>query len=257
MVSKELSEERDLSNHALGRAARQAGDRVLKSTLKDITVQFVTRTKVHGLKYIFSRDKSKLHRVLWLLAILVCIGLLCTWSWNRILYLLSFPAVTKIHMAWAHNMTFPAVTLCNQNFFRVSGLTRSDLYHSGYWMDILHQNHSLNRRSVSMLKHSAHRDRLLRLLDFSDYSPPPLPPRGFDTREMIGRLGHQLEDMLLDCKFQGENCTHRNFTPVGRHAERLMTCLVYTRLVRGLCVWCVDAALREGVGGIIHGAWLE
>ncbi|KAL2097813.1 hypothetical protein ACEWY4_007020 [Coilia grayii] len=214
IVSNELNEERDLSNHASGRATHHAGSTALKSNLKDITVEFVTRTKVHGLKYIFSRDKSKLHRVLWLLAIFVCIGLLCTWSWNRILYLLSFPAVTKIHMAWAYNMTFPAVTLCNQNFFRVSGLTQSDLYHSGYWMDIIHQNHSINRRSMAMLKHSAHRDRLLRLLDFSDYSPPPLSRHPFNTTEMIGRLSHQLEDMLLECKFQGENCTHKNFTPI-------------------------------------------
>lgn len=215
IVSKETSE-RDLPNHGTG--SRHARNTALKSTLKDVTAAFVTRTKVHGLKYVFSRDKSKLCRTLWLLSIFVCIGLLCTWSWNRILYLLSFPVVTKLHMVWAYNMSFPAVTLCNENFFRVSGLTQADLYHSGYWMDIMHQNHSVNRRSVAMLRLSSHHERLLRLLDFSDYSPP-LPQHHFNTTEMVSRLSHQLEDMLLECKFQGENCTYKNFTPVCKERE--------------------------------------
>ncbi|XP_048109719.1 acid-sensing ion channel 1C isoform X2 [Alosa alosa] len=212
VVSKEPSE-RNLPSYAQGKAAHHTGSTALKNSFKEITVAFVTRTKVHGLKYVFSGDKSRPHQVLWLLAILVCIGLLCTWSWNRILYLLSFPAVTKIHMVWAYNMTFPAVTICNQNFIRVSALTQADLYHSGYWMDIMHQNHSVNRRSAAMLRHSTHHERLLRLLDFSGFSPPS-PQHHFNTTEMIGRLSHQLEDMLLECKFQGENCTYKNFTPI-------------------------------------------
>lgn len=181
------------------------------STLK-ITLAFVFRTKVHGLRYVFVPDKSKPQRLLWLLAICVCVALLCVWSWNRLLYLLSFPAVTKIYMVWGKSMTFPAVTLCNQNLFRVSSLTKADLYHSGYWLDIMHANHSVNRQSVAMLKHSQHREKLLRLLDVSDYVPPPR--FHLNTTEMIDRLSHQLEDMLLECRFRGESCTHRNFTPV-------------------------------------------
>ncbi|XP_058256042.1 acid-sensing ion channel 1C-like [Hemibagrus wyckioides] len=183
-----------------------------KSSIMKITLAFVFRTKVHGLRYVFAPDKSKPQRFLWLLAVCVCLSLLFVWSWNRLLYLLSFPAVTKIYMVWANNMTFPAVTLCNQNLFRVSSLTKADLYHSGYWMDIMYANHSVNRQSVAMLKHSRHREKMMRLLDFSDYVPPPR--FHLNTTEMIGRLSHQLEDMLLECKFRGESCTHKNFTTV-------------------------------------------
>lgn len=183
-----------------------------KSGITNVTLAFVFRTKVHGLRHIFAPDKSRLRRFLWLLAICVCLVLLFIWSWNRLLYLLSFPAVTKISMVWANNMTFPAVTLCNQNLFRTSSLTKADLYHSGYWIDIMHANGSVNRQSVAMLKLSRHRERLVRLLDFSDYVPPPHVH--LNTTEMIGRLSHQLEDMLLECKFRGESCTHKNFTTV-------------------------------------------
>ncbi|XP_072297792.1 acid-sensing ion channel 1C isoform X2 [Eucyclogobius newberryi] len=182
-----------------------------KPTMKEITVSFITRTKIHGLKFMFSPDKPLPLRFIWVLAFLFCLGLLFTWSWNRILYLMSYPAVTKIHMVWAHNMSFPAVTFCNKNVFRVSSLTREDLYHSGYWMDLLYSNHTVMERSLSILKDS-HKKGLVNLLDFNKYSPPP----GYrvNTTEMMGRLGHQLEDMLLECKFRGETCTHKNFTPI-------------------------------------------
>lgn len=194
-----------------GSKAPKAGFERMSSMAK-ITLAFVFRTKVHGLRYVFAADKSKPRRFFWLMAICVCLALLFIWSCNRLLYLLSFPAVTKIYMVWANNMTFPAVTLCNQNLFRVSSLTKADLYHSGYWIDIMHANHSVNRQSMAMLKHSRHRERLMRLLDFSDYVPPPR--FHLNTTEMIGRLSHQLEDMLLLCRFRGESCTYKNFTTV-------------------------------------------
>lgn len=125
--------------------------------------------------------------------------------------MMSYPAITKIYMVWAHNMSFPAVTFCNKNVFRVSTLTRDDLYHSGYWMDLMYPNHTLMEKSVSIIRDSR-KPRLLSLLDFSNYSPRP--DYQVNTTEMLGRLGHQLEDMLLECRYRGETCTPKNFTTV-------------------------------------------
>lgn len=183
----------------------------LKPTWREITVDFIMRTKIHGFKFVFSPDKSKPQRVIWIVAFFVCISLLGTWSWNRILYLMSYPAITKINMVWAHNMSFPAITLCNKNVFRVSTLTKDDLYHSGYWMDLMYPNHTVMERSLSILRES-HTQGLLSLLDFNNYSPRP--DYHVNTTEMMGRLGHQLEDMLLECKFRGETCTCKNFSTV-------------------------------------------
>ncbi|KAL6103871.1 asic3 [Pungitius sinensis] len=182
-----------------------------KPTWREVTLRFIMRTKVHGLKFLFSPDKSKPQRVIWIMAFCLCVSLLCTWSWNRISYLMSYPAVTKIYMVWAHNMSFPAVTFCNQNVFRVSSLTKEDLYHSGYWMDLMYPNHTVMEGSMSLLG-DGHKQGLLSLLDFDSYAPPP--GRGANTTEMMGRLGHQLEEMLLECRFRGESCTHRNFSTI-------------------------------------------
>ncbi|KAI2648837.1 Acid-sensing ion channel 1C [Labeo rohita] len=225
--------------------SRQRLKMTLPHSVKDATSAFVLKTKVHGLKHAFSPYKSKTQRLFWLLAIFICLGLLFTWSWNRILYLLSYPAVTKIYMVWSHNMTFPAITFCNQNLLRVSSLTKADLYHSGYWMDIMHLNHTVNRQSVSMLKHSRHRERLLHLLDFSDYSPPP--DYQLNTSEMIDRLGHQLEDMLLDCRFRGENCTFKNFTPM---LDKNVATAIVAEIV--ICLPIHETSYEAGIKVQIH-----
>lgn len=215
MVKASTSESVTLGPHkqhgAQERTLQNTDSSSLKTSWKEITVAFIMRTKIHGLKFVFSPDKSKPQRLIWSMAFVVCVGLLATWSWNRILYLMSYPAVTKIYMVWAHNMSFPAVTFCNKNVFRVSTLTKDDLYHSGYWMDLLYPNHTVMERSLSILKENQ-KQGLLSLLDFKNYSPPP----GYriNTTEMMGRLGHQLKDMLLECRFRGETCTYKNFSTV-------------------------------------------
>ncbi|XP_062337082.1 acid-sensing ion channel 1C isoform X2 [Osmerus eperlanus] len=210
-TSKSITQGSTTPDDALETLGGRADSNELKPTWIEITVAFMKRTKVHGLKFVFSPDKTRPQRFLWLLAFFICVGLLATWSWNRIFYFMSYPAVTKIYMVWSRNMSFPAVTFCNKNVFRVSSLTKADLYQSGYWMDLMYANHTVMERSLAILRDS-HKHSLLSLLDFKGYSPPPHDH--INTTEMIGRLGHQLEDMLLDCRFRGENCTHRNFSTI-------------------------------------------
>ena len=208
----------------------------LKPSWKEITVSFIMRTKIHGLKFVFSPDKSKPQRVIWIMAFFVCVSLLCTWSWNRILYLMSYPAITKIYMVWAHNMSFPAVTFCNKNVFRASTLTKDDLYHSGYWMDLMYPNHTVMEKSLSILKDS-HKQGLLSLLDFNNYSPHP--DYRINTTEMMGRLGHQLEDMLLECRFRGEACTYKNFSTVCTEKKygvcQVLIWMLFARCINNSC----------------------
>ena len=208
----------------------------LKTTMKEITVAFIMRTKIHGLRFVFSPDKSKPQRVIWIMAFFVCLSLLATWSWNRIQYLMSYPAITKIYMVWAHNMSFPAVTFCNKNVFRVSNLTKDDLYHSGYWMDLMYPNHTVMERGLSILKDS-HKQGLLSLLDFTNYTPAP--DYRIDTTEMMGRLGHQLQDMLLECRFRGESCTYKNFSTVCTRKKdgvcQVWIWMLFTRCINNSC----------------------
>uniref|UniRef100_H3A9X2 Acid sensing ion channel subunit 1 n=1 Tax=Latimeria chalumnae TaxID=7897 RepID=H3A9X2_LATCH len=180
-------------------------------SLKQITIAFVKNSKFHGIRYIFAYHISKQRRAIWFLAFFIATGLLAIWSLNRILYLFSYPAVIKMQMIWARHLYYPTVTICNYNLFRLSRMTKADLYYSGYWLDLLHQDLSVNQDSLGVLREDT-KQKILQLSNFTQYTPPA--QYQLNTTDLINRLGHQMEEMLLECRFQGETCTSRNFTPI-------------------------------------------
>ncbi|CAI5765346.1 acid-sensing ion channel 1 isoform X2 [Podarcis lilfordi] len=170
------------------------------------------QTKFHGLRHVLSGHRSCPRRAFWLLAFLGSVALLATWSSNRIRYLLSWPVHTKVHLLYARQLTFPAVTLCNNNLLLLRRMSRADLHLSGYWLGLL--NKDLQPvPAVGAVMRDPRWLWLGNLLNFSHYLPP-LPPQEQSTRRLLDRLGHQLEEMLLSCRFQGERCGPHNFTTV-------------------------------------------
>lgn len=170
--------------------------------------------KFHGLHQVFSVHLSCPRRAFWLMAILASMALLLTWSSNRVHYLLSWPVHTKLHILYSPNLTFPAVTLCNNNLVLLRRMSRADLHLSGYWLGLLNKNLQ-PAPAVQTLLWDPQWLWLGNLLDFSHYLPP-LPPQEQSTQRLLDRLGHQLEEMLLSCHFQGERCGPHNFTTVSQ-----------------------------------------
>uniref|UniRef100_A0A674P3K0 Acid-sensing (proton-gated) ion channel 2 n=1 Tax=Takifugu rubripes TaxID=31033 RepID=A0A674P3K0_TAKRU len=150
-----------------------------KPSLARVTSTLLSRTRLHGLRYVCLPGGSVGRRAFWLLALCTSLGLLLSWSSNRLLHWLSFPTYTRVHTEWAKELAFPAVTICNNNPIRLYKLTKSDLYF---------------------------------LSDFKLF----LPPRNFEgtNLEFMDRLSHQLDDMLLSCKYRGEPCGAHNFSSV-------------------------------------------
>ncbi|KAJ8359798.1 hypothetical protein SKAU_G00163230 [Synaphobranchus kaupii] len=190
-------------------ALARKGRRQAANSTGQATAAFVARTHLHGLRQVCSPGSSPRHRVLWLLALCTSLGLLLSWSSNRFLYWLSFPTYTKVHMEWAKELTFPGVTICNNNPVRLYKLTKSDLYFAGHWLGLLMANRTA-RPIVSDLVQENMRTWFHKLSDFRLF----LPPRNFEgtSLEFLDRLGHQLDDMLLSCKYRGDDCGPHNFS---------------------------------------------
>ncbi|XP_020647763.3 acid-sensing ion channel 4 isoform X1 [Pogona vitticeps] len=180
-------------------------------SLAQATSRFLRVTKLHGLHYMGSRQQSWAQRLLWTGAFLASVGLLCTWSTNRMQYLRSKPVHTRAHMLWDPWMPFPAVTFCNHNPVRFLQLTRPDLYSVGHWLGLTYQNHSLVPSILEELPEEQH-PWLIHLANYSRFLPPRLSPHTMES--FFHRLGHQIEDMLVECRFQSKPCGPQDFTPV-------------------------------------------
>ncbi|XP_009639966.1 acid-sensing ion channel 4-like [Egretta garzetta] len=108
-------------------------------------------------------------------------------------------------------LRFPAVTLCNPNRARFLRLTKPDLYSVGQWLGLSQENRSLVPEMLAVLGEDR-RTWLTRLANYSRFLPPRRSERTMQS--FFHRLGHQIEDMLVECRFQGERCGPQHFAPV-------------------------------------------
>lgn len=196
-----------------------------KGSLKEAGKLFLKHTTFHGLRHIFLSG-SYPRRLAWLLAFLTALALLFTWSSNRVRYLLSSPVYTKAHMVYAKRLVFPAVTICNQNLLLPRRMKKLDIFSAGRWLGLLGKNWQLSPAVRDILASQGDIggssstggneppwSPLSRILDFNHFLPPPQESQP-SMRQLLDRLGHQLEEMLLHCSFQGETCGPRNFSTV-------------------------------------------
>ncbi|XP_072299035.1 acid-sensing ion channel 2 isoform X1 [Eucyclogobius newberryi] len=190
---------------------RRGRQRHGKASLSRLTSTLLSRTRLHGLRHVCLPGGSVGRRAFWLIALCTSIGLLLSWSSNRLLHWLSFPTYTRVHTEWAKELPFPAVTICNNNPIRLYKLTKSDLYFAGHWLGLLLANRTVRPLVLDLLQEDSHA-WFNKLSDFRLF----LPPRNFEgtNLEFMDRLSHQLDDMLLSCKYRGEPCGAHNFSSV-------------------------------------------
>lgn len=167
---------------------------------------FAHSSTLHGLRFVFPYGQPSVRRLLWAAALLACLGLLALESAERLAYFLSYPHVTSVDAVVSSSLVFPAVTICNLNAYRFSRLTRNDLYHAGELLALLDVHLNIPE------PHLAEPDVLAFLeerANFTRYKPTP-----FSMKEFMERVGHDLKDMMLYCRYQGQECSHSDFKTV-------------------------------------------
>uniref|UniRef100_A0A8C2RSS1 Amiloride-sensitive cation channel 1, neuronal n=1 Tax=Capra hircus TaxID=9925 RepID=A0A8C2RSS1_CAPHI len=178
-----------------------------EGSLQPSSIQiFANTSTLHGIRHIFVYGPLTVRRVLWAVAFVGSLGLLLVESSERVSYYFSYQHVTKVDEVVAQSLVFPAVTLCNLNGFRFSRLTTNDLYHAGELLALLDVNLQI---PDPHLADPTVLEALQRKADFKHYRP-----KQFSMREFLHRVGHDLKDMMLYCKFKGQECGHQDFTTV-------------------------------------------
>ncbi|XP_017274913.1 acid-sensing ion channel 2 isoform X2 [Kryptolebias marmoratus] len=167
---------------------------------------FASTSTLHGLRFVFPYERAGARRLLWAAALLACLGLLALESTERLAYFFSYPHVTSVDAVASSSLVFPAVTICNLNAYRFSHLTSNDLYHAGELLALLDVHLAIPQ------PHLAEPDVLAFLQEKTNFTA--YKPKAFSMKEFIDRVGHDLNEMMLSCKYQGQNCTHGDFKTV-------------------------------------------
>uniref|UniRef100_A0A3Q0RKD5 Acid-sensing (proton-gated) ion channel 2 n=1 Tax=Amphilophus citrinellus TaxID=61819 RepID=A0A3Q0RKD5_AMPCI len=183
---------------------------------------FAHTSTLHGLRFVFPYGQPSARRLLWAVALLACLGLLALESTERLAYFLSYPHVTSVDAVVSSSLVFPAVTICNLNVYRFSHLTRNDLYHAGELLALLDVHLAIPQ------PHLAEPDVLAFLQEKANFTA--YRPKAFSMKEFTERVGHDLEEMMLYCRYQGEDCSPSDFKTV----STLSTCHVFNVSSSGL-----------------------
>lgn len=213
----------DSAHQTSPKMCQSCGSKPKSGSVTEAGKLFLKHTTFHGLRHIFLGG-SYPRRVAWLLAFLAALALLFIWSTNRVRYLLSSPVYTKAHMVYAKRLVFPAVTICNQNLLLPRRMKKTDIFSAGRWLGLLGRNWQLSptaKEALMSLRDESSESAtgeppwypLSRILDFNHFLPPPRDSQP-SMKQLLNRLGHQLEEMLLYCRYQGELCGPRNFSTV-------------------------------------------
>ncbi|XP_032875450.1 acid-sensing ion channel 1-like [Amblyraja radiata] len=157
---------------------------------------FAESSTLHGLSHIFTGGGVSLRRLLWLVAFLFSLGIFLYQVADRVEYYTQYHHVTTLDEIDSASMAFPAVTFCNQNSFRKSRISRNDLYWVGSLLGVKQSDYPA----------------FLQTLGQDGNMDGFFPSRTYDMTELYDRTGHELTQMLLDCKYRSEECTAEDFT---------------------------------------------
>ncbi|KAJ8389960.1 hypothetical protein AAFF_G00112450 [Aldrovandia affinis] len=167
---------------------------------------FAYRSTLHGLRFVFAYGPLTLRHLLWAATLLASLALLALESAERLAFFFSYPHILSMDAVVSGSLVFPVVTVCNLNPYRFANLTRNDLYHAGELLALLDVHLRVQDPHLAepeVLEFLAGR------ANFTGYKPKP-----FSMEEFTERVGHDLEEMMLYCRFQGQECSHRDFTTV-------------------------------------------
>ena len=149
----------------------------------------IDHSSLHGLNYIFDK-RFTFRRIIWLVATVAALGILVEKVYESTMNYFSYPFITVHTRRYADELPLPAISFCNINDMRMSTLRGTLLDEA-----IRRKNHSL----------------------IADKSAE-------EIWNITKQAAHEIHDMILDCKFNGEPCSHRNFSEFyWKQGERCFT----------------------------------
>ncbi|TNN55390.1 Acid-sensing ion channel 3 [Liparis tanakae] len=163
----------------------------------DITV-YGANCSLHGLSHVFLPGGVTFRRLLWAAAFSASLSIFLIQVADRVIEYYQYPHVTILDEMDSPVMFFPAISICNYNSYRKSQISRNDVF----WM-----------AGLLGVEQGDFDDFVAALGQPTDDSKF-FPSKTFNMLEFVQRTSHNMDEMLLDCKYRGKDCGSENFTLV-------------------------------------------
>ncbi|XP_064625139.1 FMRFamide-activated amiloride-sensitive sodium channel-like [Lineus longissimus] len=170
-----------------------------EKSLAEATLHLASSTSLHGPSHVIAK-KSLYGKLLWMAVMLTAFGMLIWQFTTMINKFYTYPVSTSTAMENNPHLYFPAVTFCNVNPVRRSMMDRLSEGMQG-----IMQTSNKRPPDINGADFNAPKADMQTQSDFYQlYSL--IPPS--EKKE----VGHQLDYMLVDCMWNGRQCSGENFT---------------------------------------------
>ncbi|XP_076472588.1 uncharacterized protein LOC143301990 [Babylonia areolata] len=156
---------------------------------RDSWLEFTQNTTIHGLRFIWMEHAFLARKLLWLMLVSTCAGVMGYQIIDRIIYFYSFPVTVNVNVNFNKTLVFPSLTICNQNAFRATKATGLGRYRLLEAMFAGSENHNAT---------------FLENYNASDVT----------LDELYLSTSHSKYDLIVDCEWQSEKCGPENFTQI-------------------------------------------
>ncbi|XP_071477871.1 acid-sensing ion channel 1C-like [Diadema antillarum] len=172
-------------------------------------------TDFHGLKHVAGNYGGAFRRIVWLLLFLLALGY-CTYQCALVIITYrSHSHVTKIDVEYETEVSFPAITVCNFNKYRESAFTDDDIKNVGVHLGIIDEDHDL-------IYPNLYTDEFRDFLDNVNWTAVE-EDSDYNMTEFTTRTGHQIEDLVVSCDWDDQECEEGALTSVLTHLGNCFT----------------------------------
>ncbi|XP_077985245.1 acid-sensing ion channel 4-A-like [Glandiceps talaboti] len=176
-------------------------DSTEKLSLTKLLFDFTQEVGLTGVRFVGDKKAAKFRRLLWLVIVLVALSALLYQVSTMFISYSSHAVNVNIRYATPKTqIDFPAMTICNNNMFSLYGLNSL-----GYILPMLISLFGAGGDLGQNIPNE-YRSRM-QSYEYADY-------RGGTLFTFVDDSGHQIEEMLRSCSFDGKPCGPQNFTKV-------------------------------------------
>jgi hypothetical protein len=154
---------------------------------RSIIVDYLLSASTHGLRSV-GRAYSSCNRCLWIIVFTIALGLMLYFVVSSILQYFTYPTQTSTEIYLDRKMPFPAITVCNANPYRLDTMNASLV---AFYYQLFPPNTAFDQNLANSLAIPLVVDLFNR-----------------NQTEELWSIGFQLSDILLDCVYNGIECSN-------------------------------------------------